>query len=209
MRNKDLFLLPLFLLLPTATQCMEPIKEITVVKPKTMQEIRDDRDAIYKERLNLEKSQQLYDKIMPRYIVDHILFQDDLSKTEHLLLHRSYKGPIILNKYSYLGIAIIAIQRPQFFTIEDRYYRGYHNDCLIKNPKQIPFKEKKEYIQKLYDLGFGPTDADKDFDKLGAYEQAALSRLLLQHSPVVSEIQLPQEIIDSIAIIMSEIRLLS
>ena len=86
MKNKNLFLLSFFSLLPTATQCMEPIKEI-VVKPRTMQDIRNDRDAIYRILLNREKLQQLCPQhpINVPYgniFIGRVLFQNknDLSK---------------------------------------------------------------------------------------------------------------------------------
>jgi hypothetical protein len=207
MKNKNLFLLSLFSLLPAATQCMEPIKQITVAEPKTMQEILNARNKIYQKILIKERSCQLnsqhYRTGYNGTILDTIIFRDKNALTIHSFHLKNFR----FKECSCLGLTTIRIERPEF-TYEDRY-GAYHNDCLIQNPKHVPFKEKKEYIQQLRTFDFESTDADKELDKLGAYEQAALSKLLLQHSPFLSEIELPQDIVNYIAIIMSEIRLLS
>src|ERR1700681_2208859 len=112
MKNTKSILLSLFLSLPTATQCMK--KEI-IFKPKIMQDIRNERDFIYKHTYHHEDP------------VNDVLFQNNWSKFLQFLENRqtieanpgydydsledtdlSWYQKYTLEEYSLLGIVTIA-----------------------------------------------------------------------------------------------------
>jgi hypothetical protein len=204
--NKKL-ILPLFLLFPAITQCME--KEI-VFKPKTMQDIRDERSEIYKEILEKEKLYQLsleYKKNNPfdtyDIYTDQIFFQrypldsDDLS-TPQLQDFR-------FKEYSFLSFAIIAVNRPIFTSEKDEWGQKY-NLRHTKHPKPAPFKNKKATAQSLLKINIQPTSKDKYLALLTKYEKfgpSIIKKLLnLQHLLFLSKVDIPQEIIPLITLLM-------
>ena len=192
MSNKKLFLLTLFLLLTTATQCMKrehtdtsesSIVQLHPSKPKTIQELQNNRDNFIKSR------------IQNNYItsIDIILFQkywlkNTIAKT--FIIHPL----LILNPtdFSHLTLAMMALKSPE-------------------HPEPVPLPEKKEYIQKFLNYGFIPTQTDKEFAFLEKWKRCSRSiikkRLLLQN-PLLSEIKISQDIINYISLLMFEAKLL-
>jgi hypothetical protein len=215
MKNKILLLLPL-LLITAATQCME---QAIVTKPRTMQDIRNDRDEIYKERFK----NGFYD--IP---LDHVLFQfywsdclEELKKqikpqsipTDCIVCYTPYlKNCISFRKkeYSFLGLATIAI-KSEYLPNESHKMTIMRVKNLLntENPEQVPFKQKKEHIQELFKLDFEPASQDKYFAILEKWERCNALLMIkrmctLLKSPLLSEMNVPQEIIKFISLLMWE-----
>lgn len=207
MKNKFLFLLSLFSLSSVTTQCME--KE-TVVPPKTMQEIRDERTFIYQKRLNFDA--------IATYPLDSILFQEHWSNNISLFKKEPHNTSSILpnytwhkdfteHGYSLIGITTIAIKSGSN-RFEGTSTEGTRKKELLnkKDPIQVSFKEKKEHIRQFLTLGFIPNKKDTYFALLAKYEQYASliikNHLNLQHAPLVSEINIPEDIIRYISLLM-------
>jgi hypothetical protein len=205
MKNKILLLLPL-LLITAAAQCME---QAIISKPKTIQDIRTDRDEIYKKRFN--------DAATVKGPLDYILFQSNWSLCLEQLKQVTTFNYIELKdclrfrekEYSFLGLVTIAI-KSEHMPDEHFMMKGIHNKNLLnkKNPEQPSFNEKKEHIRELLLLGFKPTAKDKYFALLATYEEHGPSiinkKLLLQNLPLLSEIEIPQEIMQYITQLMWE-----
>jgi hypothetical protein len=205
-QHKISLLLPL-LLLPAATQCME---QIIIHKPKTIQDIRNERNKIYEKILTNERDKQLnseyYDKhFYNKDLLDNIFFPNESnppkSKDELSLFQRFY-----FKKLSCLSLSIIAIQRPKFVADYDIWGQQC-NWHLIQNPKQAPFDVKKENIQSfLTTTDLKPTTKDKELALLEKWERCTpiiiKSYLNLQHSFFLSEMKIPQEIIPLITLLM-------
>ncbi|HEX4069502.1 MAG TPA: hypothetical protein VHX42_05385, partial [Candidatus Babeliales bacterium] len=210
-KNKKLLLFPLFLLLPVATQCME---QITVVKPKTMQEIREDRNAIYAWRTRKEMKRNSCYCGFDEYFFQNYWTSSLNELTEYSCNdYKNFKKYLKCNHegdpyegYSALGIAAMAIKNKK--SLKQHYFKNT-NSFNNKTNVEISFKEKKTYIKDLMDFGFQLTEKDKEVDMLNAYEQAIATKLFLQRSQFLSKIELPQEIVDHIALIMSQIKLFS
>jgi hypothetical protein len=203
MKNTKSILLSLFLLLPVAIQSMELMEDKTVAKPKSIRKIKKDRDKIYQEILTEERLRQLerpYFKASDQYYsLNPILFQDQNDLTVHSFYHNNFR----FKGCSYLGLATMRIKRPNF-TYEDRY-GGFYNYCLIRNPKQASFKEKKETIQLLKKNKVKKTRKDKRFAFLAKYEEFAptiIQKILILQNLFLSSIR--QEIIKNIALLMWE-----
>jgi hypothetical protein len=218
MKNKNLLLLPLLLI--TATQCME---QSIVCKPKTIQDIRNDRNAIYRERL--------YNRATYISPLDDIFFQEHWSYHLTTLKKAQTKEPLSLNhnddnfgliyninwyktfnfnNYSFLGLATIAIKSEREPT-DNIFSDGERNQKLLnkENPIQVPFEQKKEHIQKLFSFGFEPTSQDKYFASLEKWERCNALLMVkrmcsLLKSPLLSEMNVPQEIIKFITLLMWE-----
>ena len=238
MKNTTLLLLSFFLLLPTVTQCMEPIKEIIVFTPKTMQDIRNDRDAIYSERFNLKKVEE-------DWPLDLFLFQENWSDTLDFIeagkqddldtvgddileqqLQSLYSGnyenlfPILYNPnfyknfnrqgYSCLGYTAMAIKNEKMIG-DNPIFRGERQQ-LFKNKQaqqQASFIEKKEVIQQLIILlDIKPTVKDKKVALLALYETfgpCIIQKIcIFKHFPLLTEINMPEEINTYIALLMFE-----
>jgi hypothetical protein len=234
--KKILFLLPLFLLLPTTTQCMEPIKEIIVVKSKTMQDIRNDRDTIYSERFNLKNED---------WPLDFFLFQENWSDTLNFLeagkqddldtkgdddaLEQQLQDlrggnyenlfTVLYNPnfyknfnrqgYSCLGAAAMAIKNEKIIG-DNPIFRG-ERQKLFKNKQaqqQASFIEKKEVIQQLISFNCKPTAKDKEVALLALYETfgpCIIQKICtFKHFPLLTEINMPEEINTYIALLMFE-----
>lgn len=171
MKNKNLFLLPLFLLFPAATQCME---QISIIKPRTMQDIRNDRDEIYQERLNTSA--------YAVYPLDTILFQGHWANQLAILKKEQqqdclnteiYTQCIMPQGHSLLGLATITI-KSESFSDKDIKARGQRKKELLakEKPEQVSFKEKKEHIQQLCLLfKFEPKEKDKELALLEQWER--------------------------------------
>jgi hypothetical protein len=216
--NKILHLLPLFLLFPAATQCME--QEI-VVKTKTMQqikqEIKNNRNTIYQERL---QNFALGD--LP---IDHILFQHlwplslgiykwgqtkektsfpenyDVTKVKNAQEMYLRDVNFTNHGYSFLGLATIAIRGKPISDGGGCYKYREHKKVLLREGilNRIPFTKTKEHIQQLLAVGFEPTDKDKDAIFLATYKKCGPSIikkiLLLQNLFISSRIETPYQII--------------
>ncbi len=215
MKNKKLLLLPL-LLITIATQCME---QVIVCKPRTIQDIRNDRNEIYKKRFN----DGLYN--IP---LDHVLFQfywsdclEELKRhikpqsipTDCIVCYTPYlKNCISFRKkeYSFLGLATIAIKSE--YLPNERHkmtIMRVKNLLNTENPEQVPFKQKKEHIQELLALDFVSTIKDKEFATLEKWERCDALLMIkkmyfLLKSPLLSEMNVPQEIVQYIALLMWE-----
>jgi hypothetical protein len=216
MTNIQQLILPLFLLLPAVIQCMEEImEEITIAQPRTMQEIRIDRNSIYVWRLRKECKFNCYygtlDELLfqsgwKSYYNDLDIAQDREPNRFQECLEYEHEG------YSALGLVVMAIKNITLIKKKTLCeYEELRNNIrsLIKKPHiHVSFNEKKKYIKKLSFLGIIPNDKDKEMDKLNAWEQAALAKLFLSHSQLLKNIQLPQDVINYISLLISEIRLL-
>jgi hypothetical protein len=212
---------------------MEPIKEI-VAKPRTMQDIRDDRDAIYKKRSENSIS-----------LVDDILFQEswpdciETLKTVYASYYyeeedapdddyddyngendKFFKQCIIFKEkgYSFLGLATIARKEiiPSNKPFYSRYFLLEENIrlCDILNKKNenstlVSFAEAKEHIKQLLALDFGPTEKDHYFMLLKKYEKFGpliiQKTLILQNFLLLSKIEIPQEVIKDTTLLMWEL----
>ena len=137
--------------------------------------------------------------------------------------YTTYLGNCILFKiegYSFLGLATIAIKNQELPKNKDSFNQPHliirdlwekdrlKVQALQHNPIQVPFNQKKEHIQELLKLDFQLADKDKYFALLAKYEEYGPSiitkKMLLQYSQFLSEIELPQEIIDYISLLMFE-----
>jgi hypothetical protein len=200
MKNKILFLLPLFLI-TAATQCME---QAVVTKPKTIQEIRNNRDYIYQRRAYKESK---FDTFIGGF--DALFFQNQWES--HL---KQLREPWVWGSkdrfndyltykrkgYSALGIVTIAIiNKPlmkEFFSICNRH-------ILTKKNIHVSFNEKKEHIQELLKIGFKPIEKDKEFALLEKCERCQ-KKLIFFLLPLLTEINVPQDIINYITLLMWE-----
>jgi hypothetical protein len=207
MNKKILFLLPFFLLFPAATQCME--KEIVFI-PKTMQEIRDERNEIYEKILIHEQNMQLNSKYRKNNYLLHndamfIVFQDKSLPYKDVPCHRPYLQKLCFEKCSCLTLAIIAIERPKFVADYDKWGQMC-NYNLMQNPKQAPFKEKKEAVQAFLKIELQPTSKDRYFallTKCDEFVPTIIKKiLLLRDILLLSEIEVPQEAIRDIPLLM-------
>lgn len=102
-------------------------------------------------------------------------------------------------------MAIIAIKRPKFVADYDKWGQ-MHNYHLMQNPKQAPFKEKKEVVQRFLKIKPEPTSKDTYFALHTKYEEFGPTIikkiLLLKDILLVSEIEVPQEAICDIPLLM-------
>jgi hypothetical protein len=211
--NKNLFLLALFLLFPATTQCM---KRANTIRPLTMQDIRNDRNAIYSKRFNSAS--------LLSCTLDYTLFQEywttqpsELTKEQQksflLSPAKYYTEQFAGQKYSALGITTIAIKSERI-AAEDINARGERKRKLLnkEHPEQVPFKKKKEHIKELLTLGVKPTESDRYLALLATYEEHGsliiTKQLLLQLSSLLSEIYVPQDILNYIALLMFKTELL-
>ena len=191
MNSKTLFLISLFLAFSTATQCMK--KEIILI-PKTMQDIRDERDfihnqsyhhedpinnvLIYKNWYNFLKfleNRQIIEA-QPNYDYDSLEDEPDLSWYQNY----TSKG------YSLVGLTTIALHA--------------FDPSAIPSKKHVLFSAKKNYIPLLLISGFKKTEKDKYLALLTKDEEFGpviiKKMLLLQEILLVLEIELPQEVRD-------------
>jgi hypothetical protein len=205
MNNKILRLLPLFLLSTAVTQCME---QKIIIKPRTMQEIRDDRDAIINKRLTAyEKEFSLFDCFFfQEFWTEFISKLRNLKDDPVTVRFKDYRHE---TNYSVLGIATIAItitKKPALYQ-----YLSHHRkkECISnlrnkKIQKKPSFSEKKAFISILRkEFEFIPTPEDKKFALL-EYEGFILSIIekmsIFQESPALIEI--PRELIKHITLLI-------
>ncbi len=176
----------------------------TVLKPKTMQDILNDRTKIYENRINedlicilIPTDDYLFRNNQSESLCKFIKKKDENKKFYGVDLFYNHEG------YSAFGFIIIAIQ--------NKYLLRYSStlNSLIKRPKiQTSLKDRQKSINELLSLNYEPTEKDRELDKLDAYEQATRARLLLKHSTFLKLHPIPQDIIDYILHTMFEIKLL-
>jgi hypothetical protein len=190
MKNKNLFLASLFLLLPAAIQCME--KEI-IFKPKTMQDIRNERDFIYNHTYHHEDpvNNVLFQKNWPRFL-NLLEYQQKIESSPTYIFDSlededlSYYQKYTFQGYSLLGIATIALH--------------------ILLEENVSFKEQKEFIPKLLAFDFKRTEKDPYLALLAKYEEfgpCIIKKICtFQHAPILTEIKMPEEVIPLITLLM-------
>ena len=193
MKNKTLLLLPLFLLLSTATQCME--KEI-IIKPETMHDIQNKRD-IFKKKLDENKYfWWLGLTSCPNTFFLSCTYRQDLHK-ETYRKRASHIETLTLQLdekwFRFYNIDNLHNQSADTLKIlnEIRSYDDQLYSCLgsATMARDVSFEEIKQFIQKLLLLGFTPTSADKKLALLATYEEFGTSiikkKLLLQQSSLM------------------------
>jgi hypothetical protein len=84
----------------------------------------------------------------------------------------------------------------EFFSICNRH-------ILTKKNIHVPFNEKKEHIQQLLAIGFKPIENDKAFALLEKCERCQ-KKLIFFLSPLLTEMSVPQDIINYITQLMFE-----
>lgn len=181
---KNLFLLPFLLF--SITQCMKrpaiesesSLAQSSHAKPKTILEIKKDRDDL------IEKQRKLF--IPGNRIGNHLIFQSYWSICNNPLdqapqdAHKKCR----INGYSCLGLIAISVDN-------------------IKNPQPTIYNDKKSFIKKFLDVGCQPTDKDKEFALLEKWERClpSLTKALyyICYINPLLEDQVPQELKDYIA----------
>jgi hypothetical protein len=180
-------------------------KEI-VFKPKTMQDIKKDRDFIHDysyhnsdDAMNnvfVQRNWPMFLRVLEivqtetkqEYVYDN---SEALSEDEDLAYYQKYT----LNGYSLIGIATIALQTYPF--------------SRAPSKKDVIFKEKKEFIPKLFAFGLNITEKDKYFALNTKYEEFGAiiikKMLLLPDILLLSETDVPQEAIRDIPLLMFEL----
>jgi hypothetical protein len=211
MNKKFLFLLPLFLLLPAATQCME--KEIVII-PKTIQEIRDERDK-FKKELDANKYFWWFSTTTcPNYFFLSCTYRQDLHKetyrkrASHLVPLKNILDEKWFRIYNIDELPQLPADQIQILKevrFPDTLYSCLGSATMAEN---VSYQDKKQFIQKLLGLHFTPTPGDKELALLTKYEEFGPSIikifLNLQNSLFLSEMDLPQEIIPLITLLMFE-----
>ncbi len=200
MKHTTLFSISLFLLFPTAMQCMKKEKEIILI-PKTMQEIKDERDFIY------NKSYYHEDPI------NNILIQRNWQGFLNFLKHRQWMEAQLHYDYDSLE------DDPDLAWYQQYTSRGYSLAGIATialytfNPdlpfkQHVSFSDKKEFILKLQAFDFQTTSKDKYLALRTKYDEfgpAIIKKmLLLQDMLLLSEIDVPQEAIHDIPLLMFE-----
>jgi len=184
MKNKILFLLSFFLLLPLHLQCMKRCREeitesssssLATSKPLTIQELEEKHQEQY---ACIERNQ--IGSVYLGYPHNQTLWSLILKSDTYNL--RTEKFAITCNGYSLLGIAALLSQKK----IDSDDIINYH-----------------QVIKKLIQHRFEPTENDQELAFLLKYKKCAPSishiRLLIQHSLTFT---LPQEIINYIALLI-------
>ncbi|HEX4068909.1 MAG TPA: hypothetical protein VHX42_02325 [Candidatus Babeliales bacterium] len=207
MNNKQLFLLPLFLFVSTTIQCIitvgiQSIDQTTVAKPKTIQEIQNDRENIYKKRT----------RYLSEYPLAYFLLQCEWDNFFSKLIdeEKSYNFcacNLMLHKikekkgYSFLGLTAIALNNHAI--PHNSFATSYNLEKIFHSKNQASFHAKKEYIQLLLPIAYKmealckvkitPTPEDKEFALLEKWERCApliIKKIhSFQHIPLLSEIQ--------------------
>lgn len=196
MNSKKLTLLSLFLLLPTAIQCMKRERpdisessnaQLNPAKPKTIQELQAKHELDYE---SFAKCQFYCDactvKIIPFFqLCWPIILQN--CKTRTIL--NVYKKTLI-NNYSFLGL--VAIAHKEAFPLKNLRPQG-----------KASYTDKKKFINQLLAFGFIPTQEDKEVAFLAKWKEYFPKIIKPIYSiryinPMLEEM-IPQELKDHIA----------
>jgi hypothetical protein len=175
------------------------MKKEIVFKPKTMQDIRDERDSIH------NKNYYHADPIM------NVLFQCYWDSFSKFLKERQ----IIEAKpeYIYDSLEDEDMSWYQNYTSQGYSFLGITTIALTFKPsvplsRTASFKSKKKYISELLVFGFKTTNKDKYLSLLTKYEEFGPSiikkKLLLPDILPVLETEALQEITKNILLLMFE-----
>jgi hypothetical protein len=168
------------------------MKHMIVAQPKTIQEIRDDRYAIY-------KKSYLHEDLINNVLMQHnwSIFLSFLENRQIMEAQLNYdydslEGDLDLSyyqKYTYKGYSLLGITTIAVHTFKT---------SVSSNKKHVSFSDKKEFIPKLLAFDIEQTKKDKYLALLTKYEEFGPSiikkMLLLQDILLSLKIELPQEL---------------
>jgi hypothetical protein len=217
MKNKMLFLLPLFLF-TTTTQCMKrSFSQITLtndtpqqikkkVQEKTIHDLKLERDTLKEiiERNRWDKvdyCRPLYTCIHPQqkytyaYLISNMFNPRDYFETEPLD-----------RRYAPISCSITLLKDIHY---QEALYQDYSALGAASMAEGISFQQKKEFMQRLQKAGCIATYSDKKFITLELWERRYALPLIpticaLQQSPLFSKTNVPQDIINYITLLMWE-----
>jgi hypothetical protein len=193
---------------------MEPINEITIVKPKTIQELQTKRDEFKKK---LDDNKEFWKFGVNEYWVGKQPIDYFLSCTYRQDLHKKTYGDISdetnFNNDSgvicFDGWNIRCLQKQPSQTLETLKKIRIKNYSALGSAtmaEKVTFQEKQNFIQKLLTLGFVSTPEDKELALVEKWERCAPSIIkricTFQHAPLLTEINMPKEIYPNIALLM-------
>ncbi len=213
MNNKILLSLSLFLVFPAATHCME--KEI-VLKPKTMQEIKNE---CVKFEITLHNNylfwwwgttdcpNSFFLDCTYRQEFHKETYRERASHCQNLqtILDENFFRSYNIKNLSKLPADQLKILK-KIRSDEDALYSCLGSATMAQN---VSFQEIKEFIQKLLNLGFAPTPNDKElafFRKYQEFGPAIIKKmLLLQDILLTLDTDIRQAFIKYIPLLMFEI----
>lgn len=219
MKHKNVPLLSLFFFLFPATN--HGMEQEIVIKPLTIQHIRNNRDKIINERLHSNNAsihpfdaaffQELWYSMLKEVKIGYNDQDHDRVKRQTYKTYHEYRYYDKDKEYSLLGIAAIAMTLDKNSSPNKTFYSKLQDIPKLRNKKvqdQPSLKQKKELIQQLLALKIEPTQGDKEFALLAKYEEFTSSiikkYIILQNAPLLLNIEAPQEIIKYITLFMWE-----
>ena len=201
------FLLSFFLLLPTATQCMKRyFSQITnpddnslqitkKIKPITIQNLKEEYENL-KTQLSTIRWRGSYDEELKHLI--------SCLYPNHLYPNHDYCDP----NHDYCGFIGYLLRSTEYlksFNVKDKKYQEYSFlGIAIMAPCYL--HDKKELIKRLLAAECIATEKDKNLalvEKLKRCAPSIIKKICtFQHAPLLTEINMPEEIHPYIALLM-------